>query len=315
MYEEIKPLQQRQLEILKELKRVCEKNNITYFLAYGSLIGAVRHHGFIPWDDDIDVCMNYPDYVRFENVCKRDLLPGFFLQSKNTEPNTGVDYMKLRMDNTTFILDKTVDKDIHQGINIDIYPIYNVADGKFARKIQLVNAAVYMLLEVGEAPRNHGGLMSIGSSVLLTVFRGKFRQIVKEYCYRQMAQYEGVRTKRKALMFGNMKICRQTYPAEYFEEAVVLPFEDDNFTAPGGYDGFLTSYYGDYMMLPPIDERGVKLEHIMKIDTENSYKKYKGILYCVNRWGVDTSIVVSRSLIICYDLSYTDAVGRVYGLA
>ena len=69
MFEEVRDLQAKELILLKELRRICDANNITYFLAYGSLIGAVRHHGFIPWDDDVDVCMNYPDYMKFKEVC------------------------------------------------------------------------------------------------------------------------------------------------------------------------------------------------------------------------------------------------------
>lgn len=276
MFEEIKGLQQKELEILKELKRVCGKNNITYFLAYGSLIGAIRHRGFIPWDDDIDVCMMYKDYVRFQEVCKKDLGSRFFLQSSQSEPDAELTYCKLRMNDTTFIIDKTEGKNIHQGINIDIYPFYHVADNKIARNIQYLCAAVHMLFERGEAPENHGWLMRIGSKVFLFLFRGKLRNRIKQICNRGMTKYEkgDKHTGGIAGLYGNMDICRNVFPKECFEGTVQVPFEDDIFTAPVGYDRFLQIEYGDYMQMPPKEEQGCKLEHILKIDTENSYKKY-----------------------------------------
>ena len=103
MFEEIRPLQEKQLQILKEFKRVCDKNNLDYFLAFGTLLGAVRHEGYIPWDDDVDVCMNYSDYVALDKACNRDLKEGFFLQSDKLDPNSHMTYKKLRLNNSEML--------------------------------------------------------------------------------------------------------------------------------------------------------------------------------------------------------------------
>lgn len=284
MYDEVKPLQAVMLDILHEVKRVCEKNDIRYYLAFGSLLGAIRHNGYIPWDDDIDICMQYSDFVKFRKACEKDLAPGYFLQTPDKEPEGCHTYFKLRKNGTTLITDSTVNADVHQGINIDIYPLYNMADNPMSRKIQLMFTAVYLLLSLGAPPKNHGGLSKLVSAVILGVLGNKkLRETVKIICHKQMAKYEGKRTIYKSLLFGNMKYCKTLYKAEWFENALLHQFEDDDFLIPCGFDNCLKVFYGDYMKLPPVEQRGVKLAHVIKIDTEKDYKEYKGILYCKNR--------------------------------
>lgn len=180
MFEEVKELQEKELYLLKELKKICDRNEITYFLAYGSLLGAVRHQGFIPWDDDIDVCMNYSDYLKFEKVCEKELGSDFFLQTRDTEPDAGLSYNKLRLNNTTLIIDYMADRDINHGINIDIYPIYNVADNSLMRSIQFAFAVLYMLLEAQQVPQNHGKIIQIVSKGILLMVKGNFGKWLKK---------------------------------------------------------------------------------------------------------------------------------------
>lgn len=286
MFEDVKELQAKEFVLLKELRRICDANDITYFLAYGTLIGAVRHHGFIPWDDDVDVCMNYPDYIKFKEACKTQLGSDFFLQTDETDPNAGLSYYKLRLNNTTLIIDYLANRDMHHGINIDIYPVYNVPDNFIQRRLQYCASAVYMLFESGQVPENHGGKMALLSKLLLKVFQGNLRGWIKTHCHNYMAKFEGKHTKMKAMLFGNLDVCRHLYPAEVFSESVMMQFEGEPFSAPVGYDTYLSSFYGDYMKMPPIEEQGVKLDHIVKISTDEPFEKYKGTLYCVKRGGV-----------------------------
>lgn len=281
MFEEIRPLQLKQLQILKELKRVADKNGLTYFLGFGTLLGAIRHDGFIPWDDDVDVCMNYKDYVALDEACRKDLGSEYFLQSDKSDPASKMTYKKLRLNNTTLIHEAYAHKDMHHGIGIDIYPVFHVADDEKLRKKQIRCAIVYLLLVVEETPKNHGAVMKYGSAVVLSLIRGKVREKIKNYCFREMIKYEGIDTKYRAMFYGNSGNCKRVYPAEYFEGTVLHQFEDAEFCVPEKYDEYLTFRYGDYMQLPPIEEQGVKLDHLLKIDTENSYLNYRGKLYCV----------------------------------
>ncbi len=282
MFEEIRPLQLKQLQILKEFKRVCDKNGLTYFLGFGTLLGAIRHEGFIPWDDDVDVCMNYKDYVALDKACRKDLAEGYFLQSKDSDPGSHMTFKKLRLSSTTLIHKDYAHKDMNHGIAIDIYPVFHVADDEKVRKKQIRCAILYLLLVVEEPPKNHGKLLKTGGRILLWFLKGKLGDKVKSYCYREMTKYEDTNTQHRAMFYGNINNCRRVYPSQYFEGTVLKKFEDENFSVPVKYDEYLTFRYGDYMKMPPVEEQGVKLENQVKIDTETPYIKYKGIYYCVN---------------------------------
>ncbi len=282
MFEELAPLHEKQYEILEELKRVCDENGLTYYLAFGTLLGAVRHKGFIPWDDDIDTGMPYEDYKKLEKLyCKGAFKDKFFLQTINTDPASGATYYKLRSNDTTYIAEAKCGRDMHHGIDIDIYPLYKVSNNRIMREIQAFHAALYMLMEYGEAPVNNGTAMKLAGTVLLKVFSGRRRELYKERCRRIMAMYEGRQTKYRAHYYGNLNRCRITYPAEVFEKVIPAPFEEGEFSIPVGYDYYLKRFYGDYMKLPPEEKRGIKFEKVVKIDTERPYTDYKGIYYCV----------------------------------
>lgn len=281
MFEEIRPLQLKQLQILKEFKKVCDTNNLTYFLGFGTLLGSIRHDGFIPWDDDVDVCMNYKDYVALDEACKKDLADDYFLQSSESDPASHMTFKKMRLNSTTLIHKDYAHRDMNHGIAIDIYPVFHAANDEKARQKQVRCATLYLLLVVGEPPKNHGKVLRLGGSVLLGILRGKLGEKVKQYCFSEMTKYENIDTKYRAMFYGNINNCRRIYPAKYFEGTVLHRFEDDYFSVPEKYDEYLTFRYGDYMKMPPIEEQGVKLENQIKIDTENSYLKYKGIYYCV----------------------------------
>lgn len=283
MFEEIRPLQLKQLQILKEFKRVCDKHGLTYFLGFGTLLGAIRHEGFIPWDDDVDVCMNYKDYAALDEACREDLAEGYFLQSAESDPESHMTFKKLRLSSTTLIHKDYAHRDMNHGIAIDIYPVFHAADDEKARKKQIRCATLNLLLTVGEPPRNHGKMLKIGGAVLLGVLRGNTGKRLKEYCFKEMTRYEDVDTQYRAMFYGNINNCRRVYPAKYFEGTVLKKFEDEEFSVPEKYDEYLTFRYGDYMKMPPIEEQGVKLENQVKIDTETPYTEYKGIYYCVDK--------------------------------
>lgn len=275
----LKALQAKELQILKEVKRICEKHSIDYFLCFGTLLGAVRHQGFIPWDDDIDIAMTYNNLIKFREVCKTELDSNFFLQNENTEPNSGLTFDKVRMNNTTLIAKNMASRDMHHGIDIDIYPLYNVPDGSFKRKMQLLASAIYMLLVVGEKPSNASKALKFISSIALFFFRGRLRTMIKNKCHKYMAKFENHNCKNKAFLCCNLRVCKRLHDSAYFNKYEKMQFEDDTFLIPNCYDSLLKSWYGDYMKLPPVEEQQAKLNNISFVDIEKSYLIYKGVHY------------------------------------
>lgn len=131
----MREIQMTTLECLKEVKRICEKNDIPYFLSWGSALGAVRHEGFIPWDDDIDISMLYPDYLRFLEICQKDLdTKRFFLQTPDTDYNTFSGFAKIRMNHTTSMIEEYSHIKMHWGICMDIFSNSECAPVLFEKK-------------------------------------------------------------------------------------------------------------------------------------------------------------------------------------
>ena len=127
MYEieeyDLQAMQSREVQLLDEFARVCRKRGIPFFLAYGTCLGAIRHKGFIPWDDDIDVFVFARDLTRLQEAMLSDLNKGYFYQTNETDHNFNMTITRLRLDGTTALNVENADRDMHQGVYIDIYPL------------------------------------------------------------------------------------------------------------------------------------------------------------------------------------------------
>ena len=135
----LREVQLIQLNMLLKVDEICRLNNIRYYLIGGSALGAVRHKGFIPWDDDVDIGMFRRDYDQFLDIADKFLDNKYFLQTNRTDPDYHGPYAKLRANNTTYIekVSRSLGAKIHQGIFIDIFPLDNVPDKKLLLKLQL----------------------------------------------------------------------------------------------------------------------------------------------------------------------------------
>ena len=269
-------VQQLELKLLDEFVRVCDKNDIPYTLAYGTALGAVRHKGFIPWDDDVDVFVFAQDLDRLRAAMERDLAEGFFYQCEETEPDFHMTTLRLRLDGTTAIDMDNVDHDVHQGLFIDIYPLYEVSRNPILRLRQQAWAMVNCLLTIHRIPYNHGTLGKVAAKVGFLVFD---HPGVKEHARAVMRSCLGKNTGLIANLNSAWISIKKIYKTEW-----MLPgkgsFEGREVSIPRDSDGFLSERYGDYMALPPEENRKAYHDFVL-FDPDTDYRVYKGKYYLV----------------------------------
>lgn len=247
-YEELRKLQLTQLEILKYVDNFCQKNNLKYSIAYGSLLGAVRHGGFIPWDDDLDICMPRDDYNKFINLWQDN--ETYLIQNHIITPEFRQSFTKIRKNNTAFVQKTDLGKDYHKGIFIDIFPFDRVPEKKINRKIQMLNGMLYNLYTRGYSPKNGSFFIRLFSSVLLKlVSKDKYIAKSKKYLDK-MCKYDN----NSNLKFADMTVfstMNKYFDSDIFQNSEKIIFEDSSFPVMKDYTKILRVNYGDYMKLPP----------------------------------------------------------------
>lgn len=255
------------LQLLQEFDRVCKKLNIGYVLFAGTMLGAVRHKGFIPWDDDVDILMLREDYDRFLREADT-VLDGqrFFLQKEFSE-HWPMFFSKLRLNGTT-CLEKFHPKDplIHQGVYMDIFPCDNAAATGFGRKLQFFASKIVIAKALhARGYETDSGLKKLfmGLCRLLPgkVFRkiavsGKADSPVVHSFFAAASSYE-----------------KNVFPRSCFTDTCAAEFCGGQYPISSSYDELLTLLYGDYTQLPPPEKRLCK-RHAILVDLEHSYETY-----------------------------------------
>ena len=161
-------------EILDVIHQVCTEYGLRYSLAYGTLIGAVRHKGFIPWDDDIDLMMPREDYEKLLTIWNEAAPKGYILQNTRTDPDFTQNFTKIRKDHTTFLQDESErEKHYHKGIFVDIFPGDRVAPGKIGKTVQYIACAINLLYSRGHVSGS-GGLIGKAERILLKAPKKKY---------------------------------------------------------------------------------------------------------------------------------------------
>ena len=264
-------LKRIELGIFKEYIKICEKFNLTYFIAGGTALGAVRHGGFIPWDDDIDVVMPRPDYDKFLQYAQKELPNELFLQTNDSDKDYVGIYAKLRNSNTTFIETSVKNLSINHGVFIDIFPIDGYpSDYKKAKKIKQKSNLVKKALNSYYYPSSfRKRLTSIISKIILGKFTKKSIITYFDNYAKKIKYEESLLTTCHGGVWGDKEIVKK----EYYGQGKLIKFENLFVNGPEKIEDYLKSKYGDYMQLPPIEKR-VSHHYCETIDLQNSYKKY-----------------------------------------
>lgn len=273
--ETLRNVQINQLQILLEFDRICKKNNIQYFLIAGTAIGAVRHKGFIPWDEDIDIGILRKDYDKFLNVCESEINSEYFLQTFETDFFYPTLYAKIRRNGTTFIEAESnhLGKKMHQGIFIDIFPIDNISDNSFFAKMHF--ALMHFFISISSA---RGGnypntkikrlIKKAYSKPILKFFR---KETIDRWSVKTASLLKEKKTKNVINFFGRYRM-KEKVPFEYYGNGVYMEFEERKFPFPEKWDDFLKQIYGDYMEIPDVDNRGI--HNIIHVNLDESYESY-----------------------------------------
>lgn len=254
-----KQLKRAMLDVLYETKRICDKHGIKYFLVGGTLIGAVRHQGFIPWDDDVDVGMLREDYERFLQACEVDLDSKYVVSLWNSEPDNPNIYAKIKIKGTTYVERQSAATKQSKEIFIDIFPFDNSPDSVKEAQSHGRSIAFYRRLLAIKCGVDFSGTSSLYKRVLNRGLGLFSRLYSRERLYKKnielCTKYDSIQTNYIVNACGTYNYMRERNKRKIFETFTELPFESGMFMSFAGYDEYLRSIYGDYMQLPPEDQR------------------------------------------------------------
>lgn len=264
------------LGYLLEIDRICRKHEIKYFLAGGTLLGAIRHHGFIPWDDDADVMMLREDYEKFRKVVQRELPDNIFVQLPETERGNYNPFTKLRINNTMFATEFTGHfMDMHNGIFFDVLSHDRTGNHRWSQKLHLMVTMLSRSIVFNKW--GNTDIKSGGSHPVICKIVDKVKYLIpmKAALWAQNQSLTFFQDKKSDYLYDGMgrNLKRGAFPARWLEEAVYVDFEGYQFPVPREYDKYLTWLYGDYMQMIPVSSR--RTSHSIVLTDLGEYSEYE----------------------------------------
>ena len=261
--DDLRRMQLLELDLLKEFDRVCRKHGITYSISSGTMLGAIRHKGFIPWDDDADISMLREEYNKFKTVANELDSDICFFQDHDTDHEYRWGYAKLRRTGTQYIRIGQEHLKCKTGIFVDIFPLDDVPNSKIGRVLQRERCFVTRKLVYSEV-----GRLSANETPFMRLIYSLLAKVPIEYAFSRLKKYSRksrndtpnvVRTLAFDALGKNAKklpeAMRFGRPKRWFLDVSEYEFEGIKLFGPRDYDEYLTFKYGDYMKLPPVDKR------------------------------------------------------------
>lgn len=261
----LKNIHEIEVEILDEFVKICNKNRLTYYLIGGTLLGAIRHKGFIPWDDDLDIAMPRKDFRKFGKIISAQLGKNYYYQTSKKSDGYYKIFSKIRKNGTTFIEEENSSIKMHHGIFIDIFPLDSGKKDKkrlFRYRLSKVFSNVIFLRKEHKKIRFKYLLFYLIPMRLLVCFRDKLLSAKGDYYLNFGSQYG---------------IEKQCYPKDYFDPPLELIFEGKKYSVPRKYEMIMRRLYGDdYMEIPPANKRITHKPLLVSFEKQYlNYEEYK----------------------------------------
>ena len=242
------------LDLLVEFDKICKKHNLRYFMDGGSLLGTIRHQGFIPWDDDIDVVMPRKDYDEFIKLTKEFKSP-YFLQNAYTDKDFYYAPTRVRNTNTTGLVKMFACRGFNQGIWLTIFPLDKISNDDGENNYHRINE---LNKENSTYMRINNPYLSEKDKLRVNNYSGRNPMDTYKEIHRIASLHENEETDYVGTMIITVvDFKRKLLPAKAFDQCIYKSFEGYDVPVPIGYDDVLKTEYGDYMKLPPMDDRGL----------------------------------------------------------
>lgn len=276
--EELKNVQKISLDMAVAFSGFCDEHGLLCYLCGGGCIGAIRHGGMIPWDDDLDFFMPREDYEKAWRLWQREKKDSRYALEKPSEQLvTHCLFFKIRDRDTTYIYDYQREVDTVHGVALDVLPLDGYPASKLSRLMQCVWAYLYSLYCSQLVPVNHGKLVSLAGGLMLRMVPGRrIRHRIWSFAERQMTKHSIRDCQGITELCSGPGYMKNYYPKEIFARAIKVPFEGTELPIPVGYDQYLRIAFGDYMQPPPKKKR-VQQHEAAFMDLDCSYEKYKGV--------------------------------------
>lgn len=258
---QLEHLQNILLSIAKDIDNLCRSNGIDYYLIGGSAIGAVRHGGFIPWDDDLDIIMDNENYKRFLQICRSQLDKEKYCLQVGLE-DWPLNFSKIKLKGT--ILEEKegyADNNDMRGIYVDIFKMDNVSDNQFMAYWQYFCGKCFLSYTLSVRKYKSASFKKKMLMLLSTPMKIEF---IRNWILNQTLKSNKKMTRRLGFYYGRTRWNSGVVDRDLFGKPLYVKFEDTFLPVPEKYNEYLTQVFGDYMKLPPIKER-VGL-HLVSVD-------------------------------------------------
>lgn len=269
-----------ELDLYRKFAKVCQENNLTYFTDGGTTLGAIRHKGFIPWDDDFDVCMPRNAYEQLKKLSNKFEKP-YFLQNAYTDQEYGYSFMRLRNGNTTVVVPPFNYCRFNQGIYIDIFPLDKVTKEDYLPRRKKINDLI--MKNSTYMRRNYPNKSERDTALMEQYFDRLSNPIsIFDEIEKLAMQDEDKETEYISLLVSTLyDASKKIWPKKIFDDYVEKKFESIKVRVPIGYDEQLHIYFGEYMKYPPLAQRGKwhNIQYYPDIPYQEYYHENYGLVY------------------------------------